>query len=964
MSTLRSASLPLEHAVAELAAFPVASTMALRRVLTELDPRMSTDSAAIWREAERTLISSFPAFSIDEVTWFRDWLWYGNGGKGSLNLAQYLRRLARDTLNVSGNAFMPRLPPWSHRTARATGGAVNGLARRFWRWLSFALPPDLLMAAHPGNDSFASRVEMLHPSVERSLRDRGYVEPHLHVGAAIDFPLLWIAALHSIARAEAGPSAFSSPGADLDEGRDLAGWLLRAAIARYVLACFLAERRSAGSLTLARYLIERVFPRFAAAPKPRPAPGRDAAEEDDFAGLSEDWMLEPLLRSVLADLEQGRWLPGGPGYASLQSLYSTLTHIRLRWPHFPQSLADAYHADPIGAMFPALGPGRRSSEMQFLVESFAYLDDEGASDHFFSRLFWQVVRIRNIFYRHLIQRPMTPGLQWFTRFYARLSPARRPIGPELLMESAAVLCGWGKGLQSLEVRTSPSDTGAQVLEIVDSAYRVLQRLPGAPTSPGDALERRERRGGWLRSLGEGQTPPKLGVVLHFSKDRGGNARQGTPVAHGRDSHADPRFSPNAGYRFASFYKQKRKEALAFAWVLTHHPDRLEMLRGLDVCTDELGVPTWVMAPLCRYVRDTGRIASRTLQARFDRDVPPLRATAHTGEDFVHLLGGLRRVDESLQYLRLVQGDRMGHAVALGVDALRWAASTGGIPLTAEERLFDLAWEWEFYSERQIDVTGGRVHYLTDELARLTEDIFSRQYSVAEVTRFVRWLHDESQLRWAGFPDGPHPLDATPEDRLILEMVGRKLSSSDALHLARRLREEASSRSGSASGAREMLVRYLTDAEVFDRGQQIILVNPASEGTTLAALQAELRRKVAALGVSIEINPSSNLLIGNLGDLEHHPLWRLKPVRPSQEFPPVAVCIGSDDPITFATGTCEEYQLVYDTLTLAGVSDVEARAWLEDARQAGLDWRFTVPPDHEPGHHPPAEDELIAVDPIL
>lgn len=96
------------------------------------------------------------------------------------------------------------------------------------------------------------------------------------------------------------------------------------------------------------------------------------------------------------------------------------------------------------------------------------------------------------------------------------------------------------------------------------------------------------------------------------------------------------------------------------------------------------------------------------------------------------------------------------------------------------------------------------------------------------------------------------------------------------------------------------------------------------------------------GITIEINPSSNLLIGNLADLQHHPLWRLRPPHGATEARPIGVCIGSDNPITFSTNTREEYQLVYDTLTLAGLSDVDARSWIEDARESGLESRLTLP----------------------
>ncbi len=139
----------------------------------------------------------------------------------------------------------------------------------------------------------------------------------------------------------------------------------------------------------------------------------------------------------------------------------------------------------------------------------------------------------------------------------------------------------------------------------------------------------------------------------------------------------------------------------------------------------------------------------------------------------------------------------------------------------------------------------------------------------------------------------------------------------------------------------LLFRYMIEPGTFERGQETMLVDPSFEAGTLTMLQDELRRKMAAAGITVEINPSSNLLIGNLGDLKNHPLWRLKPPRGGDEVLPVAVCIGSDNPLTFATRTREEYQLVYDTLTLAGLSDMEARQWLEEARQSGLESRFTL-----------------------
>lgn len=116
-----------------------------------------------------------------------------------------------------------------------------------------------------------------------------------------------------------------------------------------------------------------------------------------------------------------------------------------------------------------------------------------------------------------------------------------------------------------------------------------------------------------------------------------------------------------------------------------------------------------------------------------------------------------------------------------------------------------------------------------------------------------------------------------------------------------------------------------------------------EADAIAELQAAVRRNYAEAGITIETNPVSNLLVGDLGDLTSHPLWRLSP--PTAELqvgPPLSVCIGSDDPLPFVTNLPEEYQFLYDALIFAGRSPAESRAWLDRARIAGLEGRFTLP----------------------
>jgi adenosine deaminase len=103
----------------------------------------------------------------------------------------------------------------------------------------------------------------------------------------------------------------------------------------------------------------------------------------------------------------------------------------------------------------------------------------------------------------------------------------------------------------------------------------------------------------------------------------------------------------------------------------------------------------------------------------------------------------------------------------------------------------------------------------------------------------------------------------------------------------------------------------------------------------------LRKRIAEKGLAVEINPSSNLMIGQLGDLLNHPMWRIKNPASIKAEPTIPIIIGSDDPVTFSTRLPDEYAMLFDAMVDAGLSSDDAFAWLDTARQYGNDYRFTT-----------------------
>lgn len=952
MTAPRLATIPFEHVEAEMAAFPIASEASFRSPLTSLDPAVSR-ADRLWLDAEKVIMEALPSVHLEEAAAIRDRLWFQKTLDSypmlqPIPLVTYLRQLAESYLDIHGRPTEVAEPDSASREG------VGAEARLRWSWMCRALPPDLLHAARGVADRNED-IFPLHPAMLQVLRDRGFAETHLHLGSALDFPLVWATLMRALTLSDSKHSDFRSLGACFADGRDLATWLLHAAVVRLLLAKWLfnGSRSSLGLSDLLRFA--RGFP---AAPPTRKANRSADGNRGDDDPIEQDKLDQSLTKSIaqllgpqldvmefhvlatlLSDFLTGELSePQASGpftnseeilnrrFARLRSLYLSLigaptllgnrqaSDMAWRALRDPESRDDIFASDPLALVLgwhPTMGG---SPESVFIKAGLRHIEQENDSD--FAHLFWQLTRIRCLLYRHLVERPLTPGLQWFMRFFARIKPFRKRIPDRARLQTAARLSGVDTGLRSLEIRLGTEED---------------------ETSSWKAIRAVEKAGAELRNV-------EIGAVFHFSRKRGGGWEQGRLNAHGLD-HSYPAAPDGvgsrlqkagsgllkdagnpSGFRFARFYLEQRRHAQALVNLFQMYPRLLRTVRGIDLCTDEAGVPVWVMAPLMRWVREAGQQASIQLSRRGESVLPPFRTSVHAGEDFVHLLSGLRRIDQTVTYLGLEEGDRLGHALALGADPSTWCVQMGRVIQTREERLFDLVWEWGCYARYNIDVASKRLVYVRTEIVRLARCIFESNYDSTytpeDLMLLLDLVHNEAELHHAGFPDQPE-LQA---------------------HRARGQTDQLSAKEDQPH-AWPLLTEYLCNEQVWRKGRAPEIISFRSvqhEEEALSQLQNGLRRRIGALGLTIEVNPSSNVVIGDLGHLEAHPLWRLRPVKPGETSSPLSVCLGSDNPLTLATTLPHEYQLLFDALVLAGHSHEVAMNWIEIVRDAGMRTRFTLP----------------------
>lgn len=796
-----------------------------------------------WQKAERELLLRVPGIHLEHLKALRDQL-ISSPTHGLKNFYEILNDLANQYC-FSAEAF-------------GSISARDLLAEK--RWLEYALPLELVQAV---SDAGTPNFPASSPLLERHLLEHGLAQTHVHLGAETDFPTYWAGAMQALSEGGISSNSLKSEGAIFSQGERLAPWLLVAAIARLLLYGFLLENQHQPMVFLdylsqvAFQLTQRFWP---------------------SAGFT--------LNQIVNSLAKPSCLPE-ENFEELRHLYRLLMPQRVS----VNDLADVWNLDPLVRMGPLDIPiNEREIHHQRL--GFAYINSgQGRSDLLFATLFWQAIRLKVLFYRHIVQRPSVKGLQWFIRHYDRIGALAKPA-KKLRLEQAYHLDGGTQGLKSLEVRIAPDEDTSEVHKKVFETAEAWFNLPARSNT-------------------------EIGLVVHLPKERQAKhpAIPRQFAHHWLDSNANPENHPSH-YRFSSFVNQTQRKVNAYVQHLQSVPLSIALLRGTDMCTDEISIPNWVMAPLLLQMDQAGKQAAEELRYLHPAwKVRPPHKTMHVGEDFYHLLDGIRRMDEVITRFPLEKGDRIGHGLALGLSPKRWCEQHPVIWMPKEIRLWDLIWERRQYIWGHAQMSHSRLEKIKHLITQYSNDIFGSECTRQDAETLYDHIFEANRLEQVGFPNG----------EIIMPGLNNLTSQNRPWY---------------------WLYTYLTDSRCFQEAFQIIEVqNTSDEQQALYVMQRSVRQRVCQKEITIEINPSSNFLIADLQNLEHHPLWNLNPP-PGHQLEvemgtPVNICIGSDDPITFATNLPQEYELLYNVLLQKGVGSNAARQWLDQVRQSGINARFTL-----------------------
>ena len=404
---------------------------------------------------------------------------------------------------------------------------------------------------------------------------------------------------------------------------------------------------------------------------------------------------------------------------------------------------------------------------------------------------------------------------------------------------------------------------------------------------------------------------EYGVIIHFIKKE-----TEPPLKNGR-------------FRWEDFRTKLKKQTVTLINYLHNGGKMSEKIVGIDAANYEVECRPEVLAPFFRRAK---RAVNKTRR---------LGITYHVGEEFDALCCGLRAIDEAVEFINLDRGDRLGHAVALGIDVDKFKDSKRNcfaIPL--QNHVDNLAWMYNVLSQWDDNNKGFLLKYIEDEFkkyfVRLYKDVkgnlmpnVDQQYSVEIFDYIQSWY-----LR------GDYP-DVYINSKYFDNLTGNynyNLLDNEYMFNTGNVRHFQSFKNPKA---RSLYKDYLTNRKLFENGRKLIYLDPHKEyWRALSIAQALLREKIYKKEISIETNPSSNRKIcfaSKFVDLpflafNQHFLSEGKRAKQGEDIP---ISINTDDCDIFQSDLPNEYALVVAALQKEEYAKQEIYDYIDHLRKMSI-----------------------------
>lgn len=477
---------------------------------------------------------------------------------------------------------------------------------------------------------------------------------------------------------------------------------------------------------------------------------------------------------------------------------------------------------PMNIIAPELKLNPIQYEALFLLRAFSYLDKN--HDARFTALLHYYLLICSFFQKLLVQQKRQVGFDQFQKI--TLNQLRENTEKHYSARFQQLQGMHGNHLAILEGRFAPKDSRAKL----DGLMMAIKQ--GYETNGADTFE--------------------LKLIPHFVKER--DSRKPEEILTFRDLTLRLKNIRRSEVLLDAL-RRGTSDAARFAQ---------QYIVGFDAAANELHASPQVFAPIFRKLAFMG-------YANF---------TYHVGEDFVHLLSGMRAVYEAVEFLEMMPGNRLGHATVLGIEPELWFKRIGkSIHIKKGEWLDNLIFTYQFCSD-----DGGLSHICR----KLEQPIFKFFSEVYPTSEFL------------------------PVQTLIEAWQSRKYDPFFALKwrepgvFDRFARQELEKFRATSQKAQDIYRKYHSRDAIRESNK---LIQIASEELVsrveLRLIQCRMIEYLNKQQIAIEMPPSSNVRISHYKSYEEHHMLRWFGLTHPDDPKPVIVP-GSDDTGIFMTNLRNEY----------------------------------------------------------
>lgn len=335
--------------------------------------------------------------------------------------------------------------------------------------------------------------------------------------------------------------------------------------------------------------------------------------------------------------------------------------------------------------------------------------------------------------------------------------------------------------------------------------------------------------------------------------------------------------------------------------------------GIDAANVEIGCSPEVFAPIFRKHR--AEIATHY----------NLGFTFHVGEEYLSISSGLRSIDEVIQFMDFKKGDRLGHAIALGINVDKYITyKRKRIVTTLQGYVDDLAWMYYMLSEDGIEDMKVLFWLEKEFLNYVSKLYYATGKNYLSLNQYIL----------SYFLRGDVP-------EMYLSKNHKYLHEHDKAYYCN-LGNKNRKRAIVQEIAIEGYLDYHYNSRLKQNGAKVIDVEAHYYYIqSVKLVQRVLHRKIYRKGISIETNPTSNKKIGSIEKYEELPLLRFNKfkLQDFRELENIVVSINTDDSAIFQTSISLEYSYVALALIKNGYPKEKVLEYIEYIQECGANTTF-------------------------